>query len=64
MEQITPPECALGYPREQLRSILGNRLEEFDGWMYGQTAATCDTHGLVVYSWDVSRFLAGQPVVD
>ena len=35
-------ECELGYPEEQLARILGNRLREFHGWMFGQTMAICD----------------------
>lgn len=75
------PECRLGYTKKQLTDILGDRLEEFNRWMIGQTVSSCDgvsynhsteeyestgcgPHGIVVYSWDLSRFLDGRAVVD
>ena len=36
------PECVLGYPRAQIAKIVGDRLDAFDHWMRGQTAAICD----------------------
>ena len=35
------PACKYGYNREQVRVIMGNRLEEFDRWMRGQTQMLC-----------------------
>jgi hypothetical protein len=39
---IPKPECQLGYPESQLKEILGDRLEDFNLWMRGQTIAGCD----------------------
>lgn len=39
---MAPPVCHLGYPREQLSEILGDRLEHFEQWMFGQTQAICE----------------------
>lgn len=50
---------------------MGPRLPEFEEWMSGQTMAICDgrppcdePHGPIVYSDDITRFLAGGRVVD
>lgn len=42
VNKLPSPDCETGYTRDQLREILGNRFEEFDGWMYGQTVALCE----------------------
>lgn len=39
---LPSPICKLGYPEEQVRSILGARYNEFMSWMYGQTMSSCD----------------------
>jgi hypothetical protein len=36
------PACPLGYPRDQLERILGDRLAAFHKWHVGQTGAICD----------------------
>jgi hypothetical protein len=36
------PSCPQGYTEEDLRTILGPRLNEFVKWMYGQTMSICD----------------------
>lgn len=36
------PLCKYGYTKEQIDDILGERSEEFNRWMYGQTMALCD----------------------
>lgn len=85
MPMVTLPEpvCPLGYPKEQLLEILGNRYAYFMGWMNGQTMSICEgraydytineykpdacvgnTHGVVVYQWDLRRFLEGLPIED
>lgn len=62
------------------REVDAETVERLSDWMSGQTMAICDgrrynddsreyeptghAHGLVVYRWDVERFLAGLPVVD
>jgi hypothetical protein len=35
------PECELGYTEEQIARIMGDRLDEFNKWMRGQTGAIC-----------------------
>lgn len=39
---LPAPSCALGYTTEDLKQILGSRLNEFHTWMVGQTASYCD----------------------
>lgn len=67
------PECRYGYSWPQIKSILGDRIDEFERWMGGQTMALClpDTendgaanHGPVVYPHDLRRFLSGGPILD
>lgn len=36
------PGCQYGYTRPQLHTILGDSLQEFDDWMWGQTMAVCE----------------------
>lgn len=36
------PECECGYTRAQVEAIMGNRLDAFNRWMRGQTAAVCE----------------------
>jgi hypothetical protein len=78
--QLPEPECSYGYPENQLTEILGDRLEEFNIWMSGQTFTLCDgscwnyetmqseetghTHGAVVYQSDVRNFLSGGRIYD
>ena len=40
--EVPPPECEFGYTVPQLRDMLGDRFDEFDKWMYGQTCAVCE----------------------
>jgi len=66
---LPDPICQYGYTQEQLHAIFGARLHEFEKWFTGQTGAICDDpgcgeHGLVVYRWDVERYVAGRPVID
>lgn len=75
--------CPQGLTHSDLDELLGDRREEFNRWMVGQTMSICDgrsynhelreyeltecadsPHGVVAYSWDVERFLAGLPVID
>ena len=39
---IEEPECRMGYTHPQLVRILGERLPEFNKWMYGQTMTLCE----------------------
>lgn len=36
------PNCRYGYTEDQLKSILGERFDDFKRWMVGQTMAICD----------------------
>lgn len=36
------PECEFGYTVDQLKDILGDRLEEFYDWHEGRTYVECD----------------------
>lgn len=36
------PECLLGFTRGQVLDLLGDRVDAFNRWMRGQTAAICD----------------------
>lgn len=62
--QLPKPECEYGYPDNQVREIMGGRLERFNQWMEHQTKTLCPEHGVVVYPWDVERFLKGWPIID
>ena len=35
-------ECEYGYSRHQVEEIMGDRLQEFDHWMRGQTMTLCE----------------------
>lgn len=74
--------CRFGYPRDQVRAVVGDaQVDAFGKWMRGQTGAICDgqqynydlkvyestgcgPHGMVVYKWDVERFLRGLSALD
>lgn len=64
------PSCHMGYPIRQLEKEMGDEFEELLAWFYGQTVAICagatcaEPHGLVIYEWDVERFLLGLPIID
>jgi len=38
---IPEPDCTYGYTESQLEEILGNDLDRFWRWMYGQTMCLC-----------------------
>jgi hypothetical protein len=40
--QLPEPACRLGYTRQQVEEILGDRLDKFTHWMRGQTMAGCE----------------------
>lgn len=42
MKELPEPECSLGYPLSQIENIMGDRIQEFNHWMFGQTMAICD----------------------
>lgn len=33
--------CELGYTEDEIEDLMGDRLKEFERWMYGQTMAIC-----------------------
>lgn len=41
-KELPEPECELGYTLSQLVNIMGDRIQEFNHWMSGQTMAICD----------------------
>ena len=41
MAKLPDPECKMGYTVEQVESIMGDRLNEFNKWMFGQTRVLC-----------------------
>lgn len=51
--------CKFGATSEELQALLGDRLAVFMEWMHEKTMAVCPDHGIVVYRWDLDRFLAG-----
>ncbi len=79
-KKLPKPECSLGYTDDQLDQILGQRRQEFNKWMSGQTVALCDgreydyatggyiptgkAHGSATYPQDLQRFLDGRPIID
>jgi len=42
MALLPAPVCELGYTQAELEQILGDRFDQFDLWMTGQTVAWCD----------------------
>lgn len=42
MKDLPVPACKHGYTRIQLELIFGNKLEDFNKWMYGQTCMLCN----------------------
>lgn len=42
VENLPKPQCRMGYTNEQIQEILGDRLEEFNSWMIGQTWSICN----------------------
>ena len=42
---LPPPNCQLGYPKDQVEAIVvknGRDVDEFWSWMRGQTMGICD----------------------
>ena len=42
MIELPEPGCRLGYTHDQIVDIMGDQLEDFYEWMYGQTGAICE----------------------
>lgn len=63
--KLPPHKYDMGYTFDELWNILGpNRYREFSIWFMGQTGAISEDGTLLVYPWDVERFLDGRPVAD
>lgn len=39
---IPSPDCGAGYTIEQVETIMGARIDEFNRWMNGQTMCLCE----------------------
>ncbi len=79
-KKLPKPECKLGYTDQQLDEILGDRRQEFNKWMSGQTVGLCDgreysystkkyvdtgeAHGPATYVSDLERFLSRKAIID
>ena len=67
---LPEPECRHGYTRAQVEQIMGDRINDFYRWMYGQTVARCEgrscqgVHGIVTYRSDVMQYLDGGAPLD
>lgn len=48
--------------RGQTVAICGGRFYDHEISEYRNTG--CGPHGVVVYSWDLERFLLGLPIID
>jgi len=46
----------------QTVAICDGRQYNHDKGEYEDTS--CGPHGVIYYSWDVSRFMAGKPIID
>ena len=64
--------CKYGYTEIEIAEIVDD-VEDFNHWMRGQTMAICcasnlnpcaEEHGVVVYPWDLERYLCGLPIID
>lgn len=51
--ELPPPKCRLGYPREQVAEILGDRAAEFHRYMTGQTVGVCEGR---LYNHETSEY--------
>ncbi len=41
MKRLPRPKCKWGYTTGQIAKIMGDRLDEFNKWMDGQTVIVC-----------------------
>lgn len=53
--------CHRGLTQDEVRAILYDHFRE---WMFGQTEALCEEHGLATYGCDLERYLKRWPVID
>jgi hypothetical protein len=64
---LRDPSCPYGYTSDDLRAILGDRMETFWRWMTGQTMSLCDGSAYDhdregYYSTECSSMLPGMPL--
>lgn len=59
-EKKYPHTNRLGYSKEEVDAVIGERREEFDDWMRGQTVAVGDDGGALVYIYDLWRFVSNN----
>ena len=50
-----PPECPLGYTRDQIERLLGEESDTLWRWMNGQTMAICDGRA---YDHDLRKYVS------
>lgn len=48
------PRCRYGYTEEQVRTIMGDRMEAFNKWFYGQTGTICEGRE---YSHELEKYV-------
>lgn len=55
---IPRSENVMGYSGKELKAILTKKEQkQFDRWFYGQTAALDNDGHVLVYEWDLLRFI-------
>lgn len=51
--ELPKPECKYGYPQKQLKEILGDRVNEFNKYVVGQTGTICNGK---IYNYDKDKY--------
>lgn len=62
--ELPKPDCPQGYTEEQINTVIFDEPAAFWSWFEGQTGGICCRHGLIVYPWDLVRFLQNKPPWD
>lgn len=56
--EIPTSKNRLGYSSEEIKQILSkDEFRRFNRWFYGQTAALDNEGNVLVYEWDLLRFI-------
>lgn len=56
--QLPKPKHKRGYTYEEIKSFLTEKeLKRFNDWIYGQTCDVDEMNELLIYAWDVQRFV-------
>lgn len=69
LKDLPVPLSIWGFTSNQIDEIFPTPAEReaFDAWFYGQTGAIDPDYGLVVYDYDVRRYIAslvtGRPTI-